>query len=204
MAGTITLLKIQKQNKERVSLFLDDEYAFSLDIMAAARLRKGQQLSDAEIAELHGEDDRTRAYHAALHQLGVRPRSRAEIEQALTRKQFSEEAIAAALTRLEGEKLLDDTEFARYWSENRSTFRPRSARALRYELRQKGVASEDIDPALEQVDDDEAAVAALEPKLRTWQALPPEELRNKALSFLARRGFSFQSAQRALRRLQEE
>ena len=203
MAGTVTLLKIQKQNKERVSVFLDDAYAFSLDLIAAARLHKGQHLSDAEIDALQGDDERTRAYHAALRQLGVRPRSRSELEQALRRKEFDDEVIDAALARLQQEGLLDDAEFARYWSENRSTFRPRSARALRFELRQKGVSSEDMDPALEEVDDDAASVAALEPKLRGWQSLAPQEREAKALAFLARRGFSFQCARRALRTLLE-
>ncbi len=204
MAGTITRMAVQKHNSERVSIFLDDEYAFSLEIMAAAQLRKGQQLSDAEIAALQGSDEQTRAYLAAVRLLGVRPRSRLEVERALREKEFSASAIAYAVERLQRERYLDDADFARYWSENRSQFRPRSARAVRYELRQKGVAAEDMEEALEAIDDDAAAWAAAQPRLNQLRSLPPEVARTKLLAFLARRGFSFESARRVWQRMLSE
>jgi regulatory protein len=203
MAGTITKLEVQQRNKERVSVYLDDEFAFGIDIMAAAGLRRGQQLSDAEIAQLQADDDNHRAYLSAVRLLGTRPRSRQELERRLREKQYAPEAITHALERLEREGLVDDAEFARYWSENRTVFRPRSTRALRFELRQKGVSNEDMEEALEAVDDDEAAWAAIQPKLDAWQRLPVEEFQQSVLTFLARRGFSSQTARRAWNRLQE-
>ena len=41
--------------------------------------------------------------------------------------------------RLEARGLIDDAQFAAYWVEQRQTFRPRGSRALRFELRAKGV-----------------------------------------------------------------
>lgn len=197
-------MAVQKQNSERVSIFLDGEYAFSLEIMAAAQLRKGQLLSDAEIAALQGSDEQTRAYLAAVRLLGVRPRSRIEIERALRGKQFDPTAIAYAIERLQREQYLDDAGFARYWSENRSQFRPRSSRALRYELSQKGVAAEDMEEALDAVDDDAAAWAAALPRLSQLQRLPADEARTKLLAFLARRGFAFATSKRVWQRLERE
>ena len=104
--------------------------------------------------------------------LGPRPRSRNEIERALRAKRFEEPVIEAAVERLTVEGLLDDVEFARFWSENRTTFRPRGARALRYELRLKGVANEDMEPALAAVDEDEAAWSAIEPQGRRMATSP--------------------------------
>jgi regulatory protein len=204
LEGTVTRMMVQKHNKERVSIFLDEEYAFSLEIMAAAQLRKGQMLSAAEVAELQGHDEQVRAYLAAVRLLGIRPRSRVEIERALKGKEYREGAIAYAVERLQREGYIDDADFARFWSENRSQFRPRSSRALRYELRQKGVASEDMTEALEAVDDDEAAWAAAATRLRQWQNLPADEARQKLYAFLARRGFSFERSRRVWRRVEEE
>lgn len=204
MAGTITQLVVQKHDKERVSVFLDGEYAFSLEIMAAARLRKGEHLSDAEIALLCGRDEQLRAWQAALRILGSRPRSRVEIERALRAKDFPDEAIDYAVARLEGERLIDDADFARFWSESRAQFRPRSSRALRYELRQKGVASEDMEEALGGVDDDAAAWAAVQPRRRTYASLPPDEARRKVHAFLARRGFTYETSRRVWQRLEAD
>lgn len=197
MAGTITRLQLQKGNQERVNVYLDDVFAFGLDILTAAQLYKGQVLTDAAIAELQDGNIRKRAYFAAVRLLGSRPRSISEIVKALQRKEYAEDVIEHAVQRLQTEGFLNDAEFARYWSENRTQFRPRSARALRYELRQKGVDSADIDPAVEDLDEDQAALAALQSRLRLWQRLPEEDARQKAIAFLARRGFSYTIANRA-------
>jgi regulatory protein len=73
--GIVTALEIQKRNKERVNIFIDGEYAFSLNLMDAARLRKGQVLSETEINALRGEDAVIQAVDSASHFLGFRPRS---------------------------------------------------------------------------------------------------------------------------------
>jgi regulatory protein len=197
MSGTITKLEVQKKNKERVNVHLDEAYAFALDIMAAALLRRGQFLSDAEIADLQDEDTRKRAYFYGVRLLGNRPRSRSEIEQKMRQKEYAPDVIESALARLEREGLVDDAEFARYWSENRTQFRPRSARALRFELRQKGVSNEDMNEAVGALDEDEAALAALISRSHTWQRLSAEDAREKAMGFLARRGFSYEVSNRA-------
>ena len=204
MTGIITRLEVQKNNPERVSVYLDDEFAFGVDIMVAASMRKGQLLDEADLDALRADDDRHRAYLAAVRLLGLRPRSREEIERALRTKRYEEPVIEAAVERLTVEGLIDDAEFARFWSENRTTFRPRGTRALRYELRLKGVANEDMEAALDAVDEDEAAWAAVERKAESWRNLPEDEFKQKVLNFLARRGFNYGTANGVLKRLRAD
>jgi len=63
--GVITALEAQKRNKERVNIYIDGQYAFSLTLMEAARLKKGQSLTEAEVAALQGEDTVLRAVDSA-------------------------------------------------------------------------------------------------------------------------------------------
>jgi regulatory protein len=200
MAGVITALKAQKNTAERVSVFLDGEFAFGVTLDVAARLRKGQHLSDAEIAALRSQDAVDKAYQAALHFLATRPRSRAEIERRLEHKEHAPEAIAAALERLEQRSYIDDEAFAANWVENRSQFRPRSAAALRYELRQKGVDSEAIDAATADLDEAAAAWSVVAKPAARWRALPETEFKQKVVSLLARRGFGYGIARQTARR----
>ncbi|HMN29925.1 MAG TPA: RecX family transcriptional regulator, partial [Caldilineaceae bacterium] len=165
MSKTITALEIQKKNKERVNVFLDGEYAFSLNLMAAAQLKRGALLSESEMAQLRAEDNQLVAYQQALFFLGFRPRSQAEVIEHLRGKAYSDEVIEWVTERLAREGYVNDASFAQYWVENREQFRPRSARALRHELRQKGVARELISEAVAGLDEEAAAWAALEPKL---------------------------------------
>ena len=189
MAGTITALKFQRRNKERVNIYLDGEYAFGLDAIQAAQLHKGQVLSEKEIAALKVQDERNRAFDRAVNFLSYRPRSRAEVERYLRGKAIADDTVADVIVRLEQAKYLDDEDFARFWLENRERFRPRGQRALRYELRQKGVSDEIIARVLGDVDDEEYAWRAVEGRLSRWANLPASEFRQKVTGFLRRRGF---------------
>jgi regulatory protein len=191
MAGTITELKFQQRNKERVNVYLDGEYAFGLDAVEAARLHKGQVLSEEEIAELKDQDERRRAFDRAVKFLSYRPRSRVEVERYLRGKSIDELVRDDVIARLEQAKYLDDEAFARFWLENRERFRPRGARALRYELRQKGVGDEIITRVLSDLDDEASAWRAVEGRLSRWSNLPDEEFRQKIVGYLSRRGFDY-------------
>ena len=191
MGQAITLLKVQKRNKERVNVYLDGEYAFAVSILAAARLQTGQELTDAEIEALRHGGTADLAYHQAVRYLSFRPRSRSETETYLAKKGYDTSLVSSVIERLLARDYLDDEAFARFWVDNRGRFRPRSARALRYELRQKGVSGATIDVALSDLDEDESAWNAVESKLGRWDNLEQRELEHKVMAYLNRRGFSY-------------
>jgi regulatory protein len=198
MAGTVTELKFQQRNKERVNVYLDGEYAFGLDAVEAARLHKGQVLSDAEIDGLKVQDERNRAFDRAVNFLSYRPRRRVEVERYMRGKSIDESVTADVIARLERANYLDDEAFARFWLENRERFKPRGQRALRHELRQKGVGDEIITQVLREVDDEASAWHAVEARLSRWANLPAEEFRKKVVGYLSRRGFDYSTISRTL------
>lgn len=203
MAGTITALKIQKRSKERVNLFLDDDYAFSVSLSVAATLKKGQYLSDADIEQLKDQYEQYKAYQHALRFLSFRSRSRMEVESHLRGKDYAPDVVNQTIERLTREQYLDDEAFVRFWLEDRERFRPRGKRGLRYELRQKGIADEVIDTVLAELDEDQLAWAAVEPKLRQWHPLDEADLKKKIFGFLSRRGFGYEVTQTVCRRAWE-
>jgi regulatory protein len=200
MTRTITALSVQKRDKERVNVFLDHQYAFSLNLHVALGLKCGQHLSQADIERLQQEDEAHRAYHHALRLLGYRPRSRAEVERHLRRKGYAAEAIDVAIERLLDQQYLDDAAFARAWLDNRERFRPRGARAIHYELRQKGVARDIIDEVVTDLDEEASAWAAVEGKLERWRTLDQDAFRKKVMGFLSRRGFRYDTVRTVCRR----
>jgi len=111
MSGTITALKAQKRNKDRVSVYLDGRFAFGVKDIVAVKLRIGQFLTDDDIVELQGQDVFERAYDRALNFLSYRPRSEAEVRRYLQDKQIPETVINATVERLARIDLLDDEAF---------------------------------------------------------------------------------------------
>ena len=203
MAGKVTALVAQKRNKERVNVYLDGEFAFGLAAIEAIRLHKGQELSEAEIARLKALDEVEVAHEAALKFLSYRPRSVAEVRKRLQEK-YSPEAVEAVLGRLIEASLLDDQAFARYWVENREQFEPRSARALRFELRRKGVPDSDIRASLEEVDEEDTAFRAARAQARRLNGQDGQVFRKRLGDFLLRRGFGYEVIKHVVNRLWEE
>jgi regulatory protein len=193
--GKITALKYQKKNPDRVNLYLDGRFAFGLSAIVAASLKPGQFLSAAEIESLKQRDAGEVAYNRALDYLSYRPRSRAEVADYLQRRGESDNQIHAITDRLERAGLLDDEAFARFWVENRERFRPRGLRALRYELRSKGINDEIVDRVLSTVDVSTSAYEAATKKAHQWIHLDRQTFRRKLAEYLARRGFDYEVAQ---------
>jgi regulatory protein len=189
---TITDLVIQKRDKDRVSVFLDGQYAFGLAAPVAAELKLGQQLSLEDIEVLEGKEQIEKAKKSALRFVSYRPRSVFEVQTHLKRKTFEQEIIDLVVDYLENLELLDDVKFAHYWVEQRETFRPRSRFALGQELSQKGINREIIEEAVGEVDERAAAMRAAEKKVYRWTDLPEEAFNKKMAGFLRRRGFSFE------------
>jgi regulatory protein len=189
--GRITALKVQKRNQQRVSVYLDDRFAFGLAAIEAARLKVGQVLSDEEIALLRERDAVERAVERALNLLAYRPRSRVEVCRRLREKGHEEETIERALDRLERAGLLDDLAFARYWVDNRFQFNPRGVVALRRELRQKGIEGVLIDEVLAEYDEEAAAAQAAEAAVRRLRGLDPAAFCRRLRGYLSRRGFPY-------------
>ena len=141
----------------------------------------------------------------ALRFLAQRPRSEAEIRRRLRTKGPNEERIERVLVRLRVLQLANDHDFAQYWTENRSRFKPRGDRALRSELFQKGVPRDVIDTTLDKesdvVDD---AYRAGQRRAMQLRMLEEREFRERLKMFLLRRGFDWETIAQALDRLWKE
>jgi regulatory protein len=119
-----------------------------------------------------------------LRRLSHAPRTRAELEKDLARRGADPEVSAQVLDRFEEVGLIDDASYARMWVESRHRGKALARSVLKQELRQRGVDSESIDVAIEQIDDDAEYQRALEFASRKARVKPGEDSA-KALSRLA-------------------
>lgn len=192
--GIISDIQPQKRNRQRVNIYVDGQYAFSLTTAAADGLKVGQPVTDALLAQLQGQEETEKARLAAEQFLSFRPRSTAEVRQNLAKKGFPEPVIEQTIAHLQQRRLLDDLAFARYWLEQRESFKPRSALALRQELHQKGLDRRLIEAVLADLDEMTSARRAAEKLSPRWAHLPWAAFQQKMGSFLQRRGFSYDTA----------
>jgi regulatory protein len=141
---------------------------------------------------------------AAYRYLSLRPRSELEVRTRLKHKGYRAPCIDQVLAELRRQGFLDDSSFARFWTENRESFSPRSRSLLRMELRRKGVPSQTISEVIQDLDDDDNAYRAARKKVRRPLTTDYQVFRRSMGGFLRRRGFSYEVCQRVLNRVWHE
>jgi len=125
----------------------------------------------------------------------------------LRRRGVPEEAAEAVLARFAEVNLIDDAMFAKAWVESRHYGRGLAARALGAELRQRGVASEDIETALSGLDPGQELKTARElvaRRLASTAGMPVPARMRRLAGVLARKGYSAGLAYRVVREALEQ
>ena len=202
--GPVTGISARRRERGRFLISISGAPAFTLseEILFRSALQIGDELDEAAITRLLADDDVSRSTEAALHFLSYRARSEQEVRDRLKRGDFSPEAIDATIVRLNEWRYLDDADFARRWVESRASGKPRGQRLLQQELRQKGIDTETSKQAIAEAGLDEVAAATdlARKRLSTMGGEDPVAIKRKIGAYLARRGYGFDVARKALER----
>lgn len=205
MERKISALKIQKKNPNRINVYLDGQFSFGVSRIVGAWLRIGEILSEERILDLKHQDSQESALQKAMMLISYRPRSEQEIKSRLLKAGYESGCIERTIQKLSSSGLIGDGSFARDWVENRTVFKPRSRRMIAFELRQKGVAFEAIEGALDEaIDDDMLAYQAACKQKSKVEKLDKPEYQKKILAYLARLGFTYEVARTASNKLWQE
>ena len=199
MDKIITAIEPQKKNKNRLNIFVDNEFAFGIDRFAGRSLKVGQILNSAKIQELEIADEREKAYQRALKYISYKPRTKTEIFFKLKSLNFDELTIRAVTEELEEKKYLNDEEYAQDWVQLRSASKPRSKKQLSFELRRKGISEKDIQNALKYAPEDFVSAMNLSRKYKNrYKNLKEIDYRKKMFGVLARRAYPFEIINRVI------
>ena len=107
-------------------------------------------------------DDPAVVLEAAARFLEARSRSVHEVRRRLGGAGYRADLVDSAIARMTELGMLDDEAFARTWVESRDRARPRGERAIREELRIKGIDRETADLVLAERRDRAAAIPPAE------------------------------------------
>jgi regulatory protein len=120
------------------------------------------------------------------------PRSRAQLAEALARRDVPDEVVDRVLDRFTEVGLVDDAEYARMLVRSKHAERGLSRRALAVELRRRGIDEPTAAGALGEVDDEDEAAAAralVERRLAATRGLDPQVRMRRTCAALGRRGY---------------
>jgi len=141
---------------------------------------------------------------AAYRYLSYRPRSEGEIRRWLHKRGFPNEVAEKTIARLREQNLSDDFAFAQFWKDNRLSFRPKSKRLIKKELREKEVESEIVAQVTRDIDDEEIAYKLGSSRLPSLAHLDYPDFYRRLSSYLAYRGFNYEVIKRTASLLWQE
>ncbi len=158
---------------------------------------------EAEAARAQEETDPyTRAREIALGLLTHSPRTRAQLGEALRRREVPEDVVEQVLGRLSEVGLIDDAAFAQAWVQSRHRGRGLARRALAAELRTRGVDDDTVHDAVDELDTEDEAARSRELigcKLVATRGLVPQVRLRRLVGMLARKGYPSGLAYRVVR-----
>ncbi len=212
---TITRLSAGVRDPNRVNVFLDTHFAFSLDVTQVVDydLKVGKRIDAEELKELRKASEFGKLYQRTLEWVLTRPHSIRETRNYLKRRQMrrrqlnrtrareglstfpelNDDVMELVVERLIEKKYLNDQRFAEYYVENRYLKKGISHKRLRMELMKKGVETDLITLALEKIsrDENEEINKVIKKKRRKYDD-------KKLIAYLVRQGFAYQMAKEAV------
>ena len=205
----ITDIKQAVKNENRVNVFVNGKYSFSLDVAQIVdfKIKKGQIITETDLEKFKNASEFGKLYQRTLEWVLVRPRSTREVKDylfkksiqpikskdpetkktilkkpAIDRAQFTDQIIK----RLTEKGYLNDEQFAKYYAENRFTKKGISKKRLAAELIKKGIEKETIDQVLGIRNDEEEIKKIIIKKSNRYD-------KDKMINYLLRQGFPFET-----------
>lgn len=189
----ITGLKQGVRNPDRVNVYVDSKFSFSLDISQVVDfgIKVGLLISAEQLEKFKKASEFGKLYQRTLEWVLLRPRSIRETNDYLYKKIFEKKLdknyIDRIIEKLKSKKYLDDVRFAEYYVENRFVKKGVSIKRLKMELLKKGVSKEIIEEVLagsERNDEEELKKIILKKRSKY-----PDD--NKLIQYLCRQGFQY-------------
>lgn len=130
-AKKVTDLRVGARDENRVNVFLDNKFAFSLTIAQVSdfKLKRGTILTESEISEIQKASDFGKLFQRSLEYALSRPHSEKEIRDYLKRKKMKHEIEQKRYDSFL-ERLKNDADYATYVKELRSNVREKNKKLL--------------------------------------------------------------------------
>lgn len=192
----ITKLEFQKRNKERVNVFLDEEYAFS--ISAELIYKEGIKLKDEvnfeKLKDLAYKDQIMKCRETALRTIEKSHKTEKQVREKLILKGYEEEAIEKAIDFLKEYNYLNDEYYTKLFVKEK--LKSQGSNKIKYSLIQKGISKEIIEEELNNVDSENEKSIAIDLAQRKIVTIKKSEsdkykISNKLYRFLLSKGYGY-------------
>lgn len=202
----ITKIEYQKNNKNRVNIYLDSNYEFGLDLDVVLEygLKKGMDLEEGFIDEVLLSDSRKKAYSYALSVLARRPVSEKQLALKMKNKDYEHEIILFVIDKLKRNKYIDDEDYSERFINDKVNYSNFGKLKIKSALYSKGVERQIIEEKIGMIEDEDEARKAYDlakKKLKTLDTKDSGKIKMKLVSFLINKGFEYSTVKGVITRI---
>jgi len=200
-----------KQNKDKSIYATTDiglNFRLSINSIAKFNIFQGKLITEEEIREIQSEEKRSALLQLIIEYVAIRPRSTREISDyidKILKRKFKLEKIGteelllkkSLIEYLIEKKYVDDSDFAKWWINNRVDFKNMSKKAIKYELLKKGISENLIEENLTELYSEEDEKTKIQNIiLKKYKGIVISELnpkdKQKVISFLYNKGYNYE------------
>ncbi len=204
----ITSITPQVKDKTRCNVYLDGRFYCGLKFEAVVknRLKVGMNVSEKFMNEIQLDSEKSSALEKTFVYINTSSKTEKQIRDYLYKKGYLPAVVEYVLEKMRDYRYVDDLDYAQTYVGNVGA--RKGIRLIKMELFKKGISKENIENALETLEDDDqenAAVGILNKYMRSKE--PTRENLGKAFRYLMGKGFDYDTAKKALERfgsLEEE
>lgn len=194
----ITKIEQQKRNKDRFSLFIDDEFYMGIDqdVIIKHYLTKGMEVDEKFLNEIIKTEEQNKSNNTALNYISFKPRSEKEVRTKLKDKEFDEDIIDNTIEFLYKYNYINDYDYGKALINDKKNFKKAGKNLLKQELYKKGIDKDTIEELIEEsYDYDEEYEMAYAVAIKKYNLIKNEDknsIYRKLYSLLGRKGYAFE------------
>lgn len=197
MNSIITKIEMQKKNKDRVNIYMDNEFAFACDagLVYTHNITRGECIEKENLEGIVNEDNYIKAKNCALHFLESSFKSAKQVVDKLTLKDFDVKTIDRVMLFLKEYDFIDDKRFVELFIKEK--VRSSGKNKIKFTLLKKGLPEELIKEGLNTITIEQQSQVALKLGEKKIAVLFKSEkdtrkLYKKTADYLVRNGFDFE------------
>ncbi|WP_297637709.1 recombination regulator RecX [uncultured Clostridium sp.] len=202
----ITKLEQGKRNKERVNVYLDEDFAFAMELELVYKmgLTTGMEIDEEEVKKIAHKEGFTKCKEKAIKIIERSYKTEKEMRTRLKEKEFDEEQIDYAIDFLLEYNFINDEKYTKMYVKDKLLSQGKNK--IKYALLRKGVNANIIEEALAECDNDEEFERGLVLCEKKYNLLVGKEkdkykLKDKLFRYLVGRGYDFSITKEIINRV---
>ncbi|WP_027626804.1 recombination regulator RecX [Clostridium lundense] len=206
MDNLITKVELQKRNKNRVNIYVNEEFLFacSAEIIYRYNLKAGKNIDIPIIEKIIEEDNYIKCKNDSLRFMERSFKTEKQIYDKLLGKGYDNKTIEKVINSLKEYNLIDDSKYVEMYIKEKS--KSEGKNKIKYSLLQKGIDENIVRQKLENMDSNIEAEALVKIAENKYNQLVKREedkrkLYKKLGDFLIRKGYSFDDIKPILNKL---